>query len=140
MIQIINGPNLNLLGIREPHIYGSTSFESFIDELRKEFKDIEICDFQSNCEGHIVTAIQEAAANPRCEGIILNPAAYSHYSLAIADAIAAINVPVIEVHISNIHSREEYRKKSVTAERVKGVIAGCGLEGYRLALLYLLKK
>lgn len=138
MILIINGPNLNLLGTREPEIYGSRSFEDFLKDLRHEFPEVPLPYFQSNCEGEIIDRIHEAAADPDCRGIIINPGAYSHYSLAIADAIGTVKLPVVEVHISNIHAREEYRRHSVTAERASGVIAGLGLEGYRLALLALL--
>lgn len=137
MFLIINGPNLNLLGKREPEIYGHTDFETYLRELRSWFPEEEIDFFQSNCEGDIVDKIQQYGFNTECKGIIINPAAYSHYSIAIADAIAAIPVPVVEVHISNIHSREEFRRHSVTAEKVKGVIAGLGLDGYNLALSYL---
>lgn len=138
MYLIINGPNLNLLGGREPEIYGNETFTDFLALLRADFPKEEIRYFQSNSEGALIDAIQEAGMNPRCRGIIINPGAYSHYSIAIADAIAAIPTPVIEVHISNIHSREEYRRHSVTAEKAKGVIAGLGLDGYRLALNYLI--
>lgn len=137
MIQIINGPNLNLLGRREPEIYGSQTFESCLDRLRADFPDEDIRYFQSNCEGDIVTAIQQAGFDPACKGIIINPGAYTHYSIAIADAIAAIPAPTVEVHISNIHAREQFRRHSVTAEKARGVIAGLGLDGYRLALLAL---
>ena len=138
MYLIINGPNLNLLGGREPEIYGNETFTDFLALLRADFPKEEIRYFQSNSEGAIIDTIQEAGMNPRCRGIIINPGAYSHYSIAIADAIAAIPTPVVEVHISNIHSREEYRQHSVTAEKAKGVIAGLGLDGYRLALNYLI--
>lgn len=137
MYAIINGPNLNLLGKREPEIYGSSRFEDFLDSLRKTFPDLEIKYFQSNIEGELVDAVQKFGFEPDCEGIIMNPGAYSHYSIALADAVSAIPAKVIEVHISNIHSREEYRHKSVTGEKSLGVIAGLGLDGYRLALLHL---
>lgn len=139
MFTIINGPNLNLLGTREPDIYGTRSFDDFLGELRSEFPDADIRYYQSNSEGDIIDCIQQAGMDPECRGIIINPGAYSHYSIAIADAIGSVKAPVIEVHISNIHAREPYRRQSVTAERTAGVIAGLGLAGYRLALLALLK-
>lgn len=140
MIAIINGPNLNLLGKRQPEIYGTRSFDDFIHEIINEFPTLEIQYYQSNVEGELVDAIQRAGFDPQCGGIILNPGGYTHYSVAIADAVAAVPVPVVEVHISNIHGREEYRRKSVTAEKAEGVIAGLGLDGYRLALRFLLDK
>ena len=135
MIAIINGPNLNLLGKREPEIYGNEDFDTFLGQLRREFPDEEIRYFQSNIEGELVDALQKYGFDEECRGIILNPGGYTHYSVAIADAVAAIAVPVVEVHISNIHSREDYRRVSVTAEKAKGLIAGFGLAGYRLALI-----
>lgn len=138
MILIINGPNLNLLGRREPNIYGTTPFDSFLEDLKKEFSEEEIVYFQSNCEGEIIDAIQQYGLNSHCKGIVINPGAYSHYSLAIADAFSSVEVPIVEVHISNIHSREDFRRVSVTASKAKGVIAGLGLEGYRLAIISLL--
>ena len=138
MFLIINGPNLNLLGKREPEIYGKESFDSFLDKLRFEYPAEEIDYFQSNYEGAIVDTLHDYGFMPDCRGIILNPGAYTHYSIAIADAISSIQVPVIEVHISNIHAREDYRRRSVTAEKAKGLIAGFGLDGYRLALNHLL--
>lgn len=138
MILIINGPNLNLLGRREPNIYGTTPFDSFLEDLKNEFSEEEIVYFQSNCEGEIIDAIQQYGLNSRCKGIVINPGAYSHYSLAIADAFSSVEVPIIEVHISNIHSREDFRRVSVTASKAKGVIAGLGLKGYRLAIISLL--
>ena len=139
MITIINGPNLNLVGRREPDVYGERSFEDYLAELRRDFDGVEIRYFQSNVEGEIVDEIQRSGFDPSCEGIILNPGGYSHYSVAIADAVAAVPARVVEVHISNIHAREEYRRHSVTAERAAGVIAGFGLKGYRLALQSFLK-
>lgn len=139
MILIINGPNLNLLGKREPEIYGLQSFGQYLVNLRRDYPGEEIEYFQSNSEGDIIDAIHKAGFNPRCKGIVINPGAYSHYSIAIADAFASVEVPIIEVHISNIHSREEYRRRSVTAEKAKGVIAGLGLHGYELAVDYLIK-
>ena len=140
MILIINGPNLNLLGKREPEIYGTTSFDDFLINLRKRFPQEEIEFFQSNSEGAIIDMIHEYGFMPDCKGIIINPGAYSHYSIALADAFSSVETPVIEVHISNIHAREEYRRHSVTAEKALGVIAGLGLDGYRLAAEYLLNR
>ena len=136
-IAIINGPNLNLLGKREPDVYGSEGFDSFFAQLQKEFAEIELSYFQSNIEGELINAIQEAGNT--ADGIILNPAGYTHTSVAIGDAIAAIKVPVVEVHISNIHAREEFRKLSHVSAKAKGTIAGLGLEGYKLALQFFLK-
>lgn len=137
MILIINGPNLNLLGRREPEVYGRQDFDSYLEKLRAEFTAVDIEYFQSNSEGEIIDAIHKYGFDPRCEGIIINPGAYSHYSIAIADAFGSVEKDIVEVHISNIHSREEYRRHSVTAERALGVIAGLGLDGYRLALIHL---
>lgn len=136
-IVIINGPNLNLLGKREPDVYGSEGFDSFFAQLQKEYTKVELAYFQSNIEGELINAIQDAGNT--ADGIILNPAGYTHTSVAIGDAIAAINVPVVEVHISNIHAREEFRKLSHVSAKAKGTIAGLGLEGYKLALQFLLK-
>lgn len=137
MFAIINGPNLNLLGRRRPDIYGSDSFDKILDRIRGNFPDTVIEYFQSNSEGNIIDALHQFGFNPDCKGIVINPGAYAHYSLAIADAIEAIPVPVIEVHISNIHAREEFRHKSVTARTARAVIAGCGADGYVLALSHL---
>lgn len=137
MILIINGPNLNLLGRREPEIYGHRDFDSFLRNLRADFPNTEIKYFQSNSEGEIIDAIHKYGFDAACKGIIINPGAYSHYSIAIADAISSVEKKIVEVHISNIHAREQYRRHSVTAEKARGVIAGLGLEGYRLALIYL---
>lgn len=139
MILIINGPNLNLLGQREKEIYGSENFGDFLERLRAEYPEADIDYLQSNSEGSIIDAVQEYGFTPDCRGIIINPGAYSHYSIAIADAIAAVKVPVIEVHISNIHAREEYRHLCLTGSKARGVIAGLGLDGYRLALQHLLR-
>lgn len=133
-IQIINGPNLNLLGKREPSIYGTKTFESFFVELQKEFAHLEISYFQSNHEGDIIDQLHKTGF--ACDGIILNAGAYTHTSIAILDAISAISTPVIEVHISNIHAREDFRKKSVIAPACKGSILGFGFDSYKLALLY----
>ena len=136
-IVIINGPNLNLLGQREPEIYGSQGFDAFLVQLRSQFTDVTIDYFQSNIEGELINAIQEAGAS--ANGIILNPAGYTHTSVAIGDAITAIQIPVIEVHISNVHAREEFRKLSHVSAKAKGTIAGLGLDGYTLALQYLIQ-
>ena len=136
-IVIINGPNLNLLGKREPDRYGSEGFDSFFAQLQKDFTTVEFTYFQSNIEGELINAIQDAGNT--ADGIILNPAGYTHTSVAIGDAIAAIKVPVVEVHISNIHAREEFRKLSHVSAKAKGTIAGLGLDGYKLALQFLLK-
>lgn len=133
-IQIINGPNLNLLGNREKEIYGHQSFDSYFQQLQKEFKNIELNYFQSNHEGAIIDKIQEAGSNSK--GIIINAGAYTHTSIGIADAIATISTPVIEVHISNVHAREEYRTHSKMAKNCKGVITGFQLNSYKLALQY----
>ncbi|MDR0866792.1 MAG: type II 3-dehydroquinate dehydratase [Candidatus Symbiothrix sp.] len=131
-IQIINGPNLNLLGVREPGIYGASSFLTYLDELKTKYPEIEFAYFQSNIEGEIINRIHETGFS--FDGIILNAGAYTHTSVAIHDAIKAVNTPVIEVHISNVHSREEFRRQSLIASACKGVIAGFGLDSYRLAV------
>jgi len=137
-IAILNGPNLNLLGKREPEIYGSQNFDDFLAELKSSYPDHELIYRQSNHEGDLVDELQKLDAE--CDGIILNPAAYSHSSIAIADAVAAISCPVVEVHISNIHQRESFRKHSFVSAQARGVIAGLGLKGYELAMQYLLEK
>ncbi len=129
---IINGPNLNLLGIRETSIYGNTSFEDFLITLQKKYPQIKIEYFQSNIEGEIINKLHETGFS--YDGIILNAGGYTHTSVAIADAITAIKTPVIEVHISNIFSREDYRKTSLIAPNCKGSISGFGLDSYRLAI------
>jgi|SRR5690606_19846256 len=131
-IQIINGPNLNLLGKRETDIYGNVSFDDYFYRLRKDFPEVSLHHFQSNHEGDLIDKLHEIGFE--YDGIILNPGAYTHYSYAIADAIKAISVPVIEVHISDIFSREDFRKISVTGDNCKMIISGKGLEGYRLAV------
>ncbi|MGL4781388.1 MAG: type II 3-dehydroquinate dehydratase [Bacteroidales bacterium] len=131
-IQIINGPNLNLLGKREPSIYGDQSFDGFIDKLRMLYPNDEIFYFQSNSEGVIIDKLHEVGFD--FDGIILNAGAYTHTSIAIADAIRAINTPVIEVHISNVHARESFRQHSFLSAACKGVILGFGLDSYRLAM------
>ncbi len=137
-IAIINGPNLNLLGRREPHIYGSETLDDTLAELGLQFPGNAFSFFQSNSEGEIIDILQKEGYMEECTGIVLNPGAYAHYSIAIADAIRAIPVPVVEVHISNIHSREEFRHTTVTGAAADAVITGCGRLGYRLAVEYLL--
>jgi 3-dehydroquinate dehydratase-2 len=134
-ITIINGPNLNLLGKREPGIYGSEGFESYFEKLKQSNPDMVFEYFQSNIEGELIDAIQKAGFSG--DGIILNPGGYTHTSVAIGDAIASINAPVIEVHISNVHAREDFRKISHVSAKAKGTICGLGLEGYALAAQYL---
>ena len=136
-IHIINGPNLNLVGKREPEVYGNRSLDQYLKELGEQFPEHAIDVFQSNIEGEIVDRLQAVGFDENC-GIILNAGGYTHTSVAIADAVAAITSPVIEVHISNIYSREPFRHKSLLSPVCKGVIAGFGLDSYRLALLSLL--
>ena len=131
-IIIINGPNLNLLGKREPETYGDKSFDSYFKELEVEFPFLELTSFQSNVEGEIINKIQETGFS--LDGIVLNAGGYTHTSVAIADAIAAIKTSVIEVHISNVYAREEYRHQSLMAKNCKGVIAGFGLDSYKMAI------
>ncbi len=137
-IAIINGPNLNLLGKREPTIYGNQSFEDYMDILTAKFPAIHFEYFQSNIEGELVNAIQQFGFS--FDGIVLNPAAYTHTSVAIGDAIAAVNAPVVEVHISNVHAREDFRKLSYVSGVVDGSITGLGLMGYELAVNWLLNQ
>ena len=132
-ILIINGPNLNLLGKREPGTYGKQDFESYLEQLKKKFTGVDIDYYQSNIEGELIDRLQ--AADGECDGIILNAAAYTHTSVGIGDAIKAIATPVVEVHISNTSAREEFRHKSFIAPNAKGVILGFGLQSYDLALL-----
>ncbi len=131
-ISIINGPNLNLVGTREPGIYGSETFEHYFQKLRKKFETIDFDYFQSNVEGELINEIQNAAKTS--DGIILNAGGYTHTSVAIGDAIAAIKVPVVEVHISNVAAREEFRKLSHISAKCAGTIAGFGLKSYLLAV------
>jgi 3-dehydroquinate dehydratase II len=135
-VQIINGPNLNLLGVREKSIYGDSSFETYLADLRLRYSIINIDYYQSNVEGEIINKLHETGFS--YDGIIINAGGYTHTSVAIADAIAAIKTPVIEVHISNIYAREEYRHISLTGKNCKGVLTGFGLDGYRLAIESLL--
>lgn len=131
-ILILNGPNLNLLGVREKGIYGDQSFESYLEELKAKFPGLELSYFQSNSEGAIIDKLHEIGFS--FDGVVLNAGAYTHTSVAIADAIAAITTPVIEVHISNVHQRETFRHHSYLSKNCKGIIVGFGLDGYRLAL------
>jgi 3-dehydroquinate dehydratase-2 len=136
-ISIINGPNLNLLGTREPQVYGSQTFEQYLDNLKSTFPEVQFSYFQSNVEGELINAIQAAREN--CAGIVLNPGGYTHTSVAIGDAISSIQTPVVEVHISNVHAREEFRKISHVSAKCKGTITGLGMKGYELAVRYLLE-
>lgn len=135
---ILNGPNLNLLGKREPEVYGHTSFEDFFVELKNNFPQVQFDYFQSNIEGELINKLHEVGFS--FDGIIFNPGAYTHTSVAIGDAVAAIKSPVIEVHLSNIFAREEFRHTSYVAPKAIGSICGLGLDGYRLAVEYFLKK
>lgn len=135
-IQIINGPNLNLLGKREPEVYGSTSFEEYLENLRKAFPQVEIHYFQSNVEGELINKIHEVGFT--FDAILLNAGGYTHTSVAISDAIAGVNTPVLEVHISNIYKREEFRHKSIISKSCVGMISGLGLKGYELGIRYFL--
>ena len=135
-IIIINGPNLNLLGKREPEVYGNASFEEYFNTLQEKYPNIELDYFQSNIEGELIDKLHEVGFDHN--GIILNAAAYTHTSVGIGDAIKAIETPVIEVHISNVHAREEFRHQSYIAPNAKGIIIGLGLKGYELALEALL--
>jgi len=136
-IMIINGPNLNLLGVREPEVYGNEGFNDYLTSLRLKYPSVEIHYVQDNVEGMLINALQEAGFS--YDGIILNPGGYTHTSVAIGDAIAAITTPVIEVHISNVHAREDFRKLSHVSAKAKGTIAGLGLRGYELALRYFIE-
>lgn len=129
---IINGPNLNLLGKREPDIYGKGNFEDFFRELQLKYRNIALSYFQSNSEGELIDELQKA--DDEFDGVILNAAAYTHTSIGIGDAVKAIGIPVVEVHISNIHARENYRHNSFIAPNAQGIIIGFGLKGYELAI------
>ena len=135
-IAIINGPNLNLLGTREPDVYGNKTFEQYFEEIKALFPQVEFHYFQSNIEGELIDEIQRIGFT--YNGIILNPGGYTHTSVALGDAIAAITAPVVEVHISNIFGREEFRKLSHVSAKAKGVISGLGLKGYALAVSWFL--
>lgn len=130
-ILILNGPNLNLLGTREPEIYGKTSMENYLEKLQEEFSEHTLLYFQSNVEGEIINRIQQ----DDFDALVINPGAFTHYSYAIADCLKNISKPKVEVHISNIYKREEFRQKSVTASNTEGVLSGFGMNGYRLAIL-----
>ncbi len=136
-ILIINGPNLNLLGKREPGIYGNSSFDDYLPVLRQRYPQVEIDYYQSNIEGELIDKMQQQGFD--ADGIVLNAGAYTHTSIALADCIRAITAPVIEVHISNVHQREEFRHRSMISAACRGVICGFGLDSYRLAIEALLK-
>lgn len=133
-IAIINGPNLNLLGKREPSVYGTESFDDFLSYLKGKYPQHEISYFQSNVEGELINELHRVGFD--FDGIIFNPGGYTHTSVAIGDAVAAISAPVIEVHISNVYAREEFRKTSFVSPKAKGIISGLGLKGYELAMGY----
>ncbi len=135
---IIHGPNLNLLGIREPEIYGSQTFEQFFEKLKQEYKALDLSYFQSNHEGALLDKLHEVGFS--YEGIVLNAGALTHTSVALSDAVAAIQTPVVEVHISNVYAREAFRQHSYISRHSAGVVVGFGLEGYRLALDYFSRK
>lgn len=137
-IQIINGPNINLLGKREPSVYGSRSFDDYLDELKKRYPEVDLFCYQSNVEGEMINKIHEVGFE--FDGIVLNAGAYTHTSIALQDAIRAVNTPVVEVHISNVHQREEFRHKSMISCACVGVICGFGLDSYRLAVEALLAR
>ncbi|WP_312901513.1 type II 3-dehydroquinate dehydratase [Chryseobacterium taichungense] len=132
-VLIVNGPNLNLLGTREPEIYGNVSMEDYLDNLKSEFPSHEIQYYQSNVEGEIINRLQK----DDFDAVVINPGAFTHYSYAIADCLKNIDKPKVEVHISNIYKREEFRQKSVTAANTDAVLSGFGMDGYRLAVLSL---
>lgn len=135
-IEIVNGPNLNLLGTREPDIYGHRDFQGYLEELRRRYPDVELGYYQSNHEGALIDHLQDVGFG--CDGIVLNAGAYTHTSVALLDCIRSLKAPVIEVHISNVHSREEFRHHSMISAGCLGVIAGFGLDSYRLAIEALL--
>lgn len=137
-IQIINGPNLNLLGKREPDVYGNQTFDAFFEELKKRFPNVEFSYYQSNVEGEIINKLQETGFS--ADAIILNAGAYTHTSVALHDAIASIKTPVVEVHISNIYAREEFRHTSLITSKCAGLITGFGMEGYALAVQWAMNK
>lgn len=136
-LTIVNGPNLNLIGTREIDIYGLQSLDTYINELKQRYSNIVLDSFQSNVEGELINYLHSCRMNT--DGIIINGGAYTHTSIAIADAIAAIQIPTIEVHISNIYAREEFRKRSYTAAKCVGCITGLGLKGYELAIQYFIE-
>jgi 3-dehydroquinate dehydratase-2 len=135
-IAIINGPNLNLLGTREPELYGEYTFEAYLEELKKKYPEIEFSYFQSNVEGELINELHRVGFS--FDGIIINPGGYTHTSVAIGDAISSINTPAVEIHISNIHAREDFRKISHISAKCKGTITGLGLKGYESALIFFL--
>lgn len=135
-VQIINGPNLNLLGKREPEIYGSETFEDYFEQLKKRFPQVELHYFQSNVEGELINKIHEIGFS--FDAILLNAGGYTHTSVAISDAISGVTTPTLEVHISNIYKREEFRHKSIISKSCVGMISGLGLKGYELGVLYFL--
>ena len=135
-IQIINGPNLNLLGKREPEIYGSETFEDYFENLKKRFPQVDLHYYQSNVEGELINKIHEVGFS--FDAILLNAGGYTHTSVAISDAIAGVTTPTLEVHISNIYKREEFRHKSIISKSCVGMISGLGLKGYELGILYFL--
>lgn len=142
-ILIINGPNLNLLGKREPEIYGSDTFEDFLSKMKSLYPDVVFEYFQSNIEGELINVLQANGfkkSSPELAGIIFNPGGYSHTSVAIMDAIASIEIPVIEVHISNVHAREDFRQHMLTARKSHGVISGFGMQSYAMAIDYLMNQ
>lgn len=136
-IAIINGPNLNLLGKREQEVYGSQTFDNYFEQLKSKFPDVTFNYFQSNIEGELIDQVQQMGNV--CEGIVLNAGAYTHTSIGLGDSVSAVKTPVVEVHISNIYAREEYRHHSFLTGKCVGVISGLGLKGYELAVEYLLK-
>lgn len=138
-ILIINGPNLNLLGTREPQYYGTGTMDSVLDALKSQYPDVQFDYYQSNVEGLLIDRLHQTLEEP-CDGVVLNAGGYTHTSVALRDAIAAIKVPVVEVHISNVHSREEFRHRSLISAVCKGVICGFGLESYRLGVEALLAR
>ena len=141
-IQIINGPNLNMLGVREPGIYGSEAFDTYLNNMRARYPEVDISYFQSNIEGELIDRMQQTAmralTDAPCDGIVLNAGAYTHTSVALHDCIRSLDCPVIEVHISNVHQREEFRHHSMISAACRGVICGFGLDSYRLAVEALL--
>lgn len=138
IIQIINGPNLNLLGVREEAIYGNRDFENYFEELKQQFSGHSLAYFQSNVEGELINKLHEIGF--KADGIVLNAGAYTHTSVALHDAIAAIATPVVEVHISNIYAREEFRHKNLITSKCIGLISGFGLTGYEMAVRYLINQ